>query len=153
VAAAARDVAQGVGQEGLADADGADEGDMVMRGEEAEGDEFVEQGAIERDRRRGVPVLELGRRIEARPLGAQGGGEALAPRRLVGEGEQEEVLMGQLLLPRQGEAFRERVEDAGEPEAPQHGLEIARDRVGGQAGRSHAGSPGSGGPAAGSGRA
>jgi hypothetical protein len=39
--------------------------------------------------------------------------------------------MGQLLLPREGEAFRERVEDAGEPEATEHGLEVVRDRIGG----------------------
>jgi len=101
VAAAARDVAEGVGQEGLADADGADEGDMVMRLEEAKGDELVEQRAIEGDRGGGVPVLELSTRIEAGPLGAQGGGEAIATRRLVSEDEEQEVLMGQLLLPRE----------------------------------------------------
>ena len=95
VAAATGDVAQGVGEKGFADADGADEGDVVMRLQEAERDELGEEGAIEGDVGGGVPVLELGARVEARPLRPQGGGQAVPARDLVGEDKQEEVLVGQ----------------------------------------------------------
>ena len=148
VAAAAGDVAQGVGEEALADADGPDEGDVVMRLQEAEGDELGEEGTIEGDMGRGVPVLELGAGVEAGPLRPQGGGQAVPTRHLVGEDEQEEVLGRQRLLAHEGEALGERVEHAGEPEATQHGLQVGRDRV-----RGHAGSPSSRRAAAGSGRA
>ena len=127
VAAATGDVAQGVGEKALADADGPDEGDVVMRLQEAERDELVEERAIEGDVGRGVPVLELGARVEAGPLRPQGGGQAVPARHLVGEDEQEELLVGQRLLAHEGEALGERVEDAREPEAPQHGLQIGRD--------------------------
>ena len=63
---------------------GPDDGDMVMALQEAEGRELVEEGAIEGDLGGGVPVLELGAGIEARALGPQGGGEAVAARDLVG---------------------------------------------------------------------
>jgi len=54
-------VAEGVREKGLADADRPDDRDVVMGLEEAEGGELVEDGAVEGDLRRGIPVLELGR--------------------------------------------------------------------------------------------
>jgi hypothetical protein len=78
-----------VGEKTLADADGADEGDVVMRLQEAERDELGEERAIEGDVGGGVPVLELGARVEARPLRPQGSGQAVPARHLVGEDEQE----------------------------------------------------------------
>jgi hypothetical protein len=131
MAAAAGDVAEGVSEEGLADADGADEGDAVMSLQEAEGNKLIEQGAIEGDGGRRVPVLDLGTGIEAGALGAQGGGETIAAGDLVGEEKEQDVLMRELLLPGQGEALGQGVEDAGEPEPAQNGLQVGRDGVGG----------------------
>jgi hypothetical protein len=48
-AAPARDVAEGVSEKGLADADGPDDRDVGMRVEEAQGRELIEEGAIEGD--------------------------------------------------------------------------------------------------------
>src|SRR5262252_4238565 len=45
-------------------------------------------------------------------------GEAVTPRRFVGEDEGEEVLMRQLLLPREDESLGQRVEHASELQAP-----------------------------------
>ena len=58
VAAAAGDVAERVGEEGLADADGADDGDVGVRLEEAQRDELVPERAVEGDLGGRVPVLE-----------------------------------------------------------------------------------------------
>jgi hypothetical protein len=68
-------------------------------------------------------VLEVGAGIEAGALGAEGGGETIAAGDLIGEDEQEDVLMGELLLPGEGEALGEGVKDAGKPEPPQHSLQ------------------------------
>src|SRR6266545_3162918 len=81
VAAATGNVAQGVGEKALADADGADEGDVVMRLQESERAELTEEGPIDRDLRGRVPVLELGRRIEARPRHPTGSPRARIPAR------------------------------------------------------------------------
>jgi hypothetical protein len=121
---------------------------MVMRLQEPERAELTEERPIEGDLGRGVPVLELGGRIEAGPLRPQGGGQAVPARHFIGEDEQEEVLGRQRLLAHEGEALGERVEDAREPEAPQHGFQVGRDQVGG-----HAGAPSSGRSATGRGKA
>jgi hypothetical protein len=141
-------VAEGVGEEGLPHADGPDDGDVVVGLQEAERGELIQQCAVEGDLRGGIPVLELRGGVEARALSPEGRGQAVASRHLVGEDEQEEVLVGHLLLAGEGEALGQSVEEPGELEAAQHGLEIGRDGVGG-----HAGSPSSGRSAGPSGRA
>ena len=54
--APAGDVAEGMREKGFADADGADDGDMGVRIEEAQRGELVEERAIEGDLRGAVPV-------------------------------------------------------------------------------------------------
>jgi hypothetical protein len=85
------------------------------------------------------PVFELGGGVEARALGAQGRGQAVAPGHLVGEDEQEEVLVGQLLLAGEEQALGQGIEQAGELEAAQHGLQVGGDGIG-----THAEPPSSG---------
>lgn len=53
---AAGDVVQGVGEEGLADTDMSDDGDVIVLFKEAQRYEFVEQVAVERDLDGLVPV-------------------------------------------------------------------------------------------------
>ena len=134
MAAAAGDVAEGVGEEGLADADGADDGDVGVGLEEAQRDELVEQRAVEGDLGGRIPRLELHRGIEAGALGAERDGLAVAAGGLVAEDEQQEVLVRHLLLARQDEPLGQRVEHAGELEAPEDGPEVGRDRIGRHAG-------------------
>jgi hypothetical protein len=69
-------------------------------------------------------------------LGADGGGAAVAAADLVGEHEQEEVLVGHLLLAGDGEPLGQRVEDGRELEQLERGLEVGGDQVG-----RHASSP------------
>ena len=130
VAAAAGEPAEGVGEEGLADADGADDGDVGVGVEEAQRDELVPERAVVGDLGRRVPVLELHGGIELGLGGAQRDGGAVAARDLVAEDEEQEVLVRHLLLARQDEALGQRVEQAAELEAAQHGREIGGDRVG-----------------------
>jgi hypothetical protein len=94
-------VAERVREKGLAHPDGPDDGDVVMGFQEAEGGELVEERAVEGDLRRGIPVLELRAGVEARTLRAEGRGQAIAPGHLVGEDEQEKVLVRHLLLARE----------------------------------------------------
>jgi hypothetical protein len=135
---AAGDVAQGVGEKRLADPDGADDGDVVMALQEAERGELVEEGAIEGHLRRRVPGFELSAGIEARALGSHGRGQPVAAGDLIAEDEEKEVLVGELLLPGEGQAFGQGVEPPGELEAAEHGLQVSGDGIG-----RHAGSPSS----------
>jgi len=109
-AAAAGDVAEGVRQEGLADADWADDRDVRVGFEEAQRDELVPQRPVVGDLRGGVPALELHLRVEVAALGAQAGGAAIAATDLVSEDEQQQVLVGHLLLTREREPLGQRVE-------------------------------------------
>jgi hypothetical protein len=73
----AGDVAEGVGEERLADADGPDDGDVVARLDEAQRDELVEHGLVEGDFARVVPRFELHRRVEVSALRTQRAGESV----------------------------------------------------------------------------
>jgi hypothetical protein len=117
-ALATRDVAEGVGDEGFADADGPDEGDMGARVEKAERDELVKEDAVEGDLGRRIPGFELHGGIEARALRPEGRGLTVAARGFVGEDEEKEILMRHLLAAREGETFGQGVGHAGEFEAP-----------------------------------
>ena len=120
-----------VGKKRLADAHRPDDRDVRVRLEEAERDEFVPQRAVVGDFRSLVPALKLHLRVEVAALGAHGSGAAVAAADLVGEHEQEQVLVGHLLLPSDGEPLRQRVEYRRELEAPERGLEVSGDQVGG----------------------
>jgi hypothetical protein len=64
------------------------------------------QGAVHGHLRGGVPRLEAHGGIEARALDAQRHGEALPPRHLIAQHEQQEVLMRHLLLTGEDEPTR-----------------------------------------------
>ena len=78
VAAAASDVAEGVSEKCLSDSDGPDDGEVMMRLEEAKRDELVEQRLVERHFAGLVPRFELHHRIEASALRAERAGQAVA---------------------------------------------------------------------------
>jgi hypothetical protein len=133
LAAAAGGVTDGVSEEGLADADGADDGDVVVGLEEAQGKELAEELSVEGDLGGLVPALDLLCGIELSFLRAERGGLAVAAGGLVLEDEQQEILVRRLLLSCEGESLGEDVEDARELEALKDGAEVGRDRLGGHA--------------------
>src|SRR5262249_31326358 len=110
--------------------------DVVVRFEEAQRGELTQECTVEADLGRLVPVLELGLGIEVRFVGTKSDGHAVPTLYLVLEHEEEQILMGHLLLASQSEAFGKRVQHPRELQASQHGFEVRGDRVGG-----HAGSP------------
>jgi len=128
-AAGAGELPERVGEEGLADADGADDGDVFVLVEEAQRGELTQQGAVEGDARGVVPALEPPRRVEAGLLGPHGRGGAVAAAHLVGQDGQQQILVGELLLAREGQATRECGEDERELEAAEHRDEFRADAV------------------------
>ena len=82
-AAAAGDVTEGVGEEGLADPDRADDRDMGVGVEEAERDQLVPERLVVADLGGGIPGFELEGRVEPGALSAGEGGLALAARDFV----------------------------------------------------------------------
>jgi hypothetical protein len=76
--APATDVAQRVREEGLADADGADDRHVGMGVEKPQRGELVEERTVDGDLRGRIPVLQAHGRIQAGLLDAQRDGEALA---------------------------------------------------------------------------
>src|SRR5439155_4136139 len=130
-AAAAGDVTESLGEEGLADADGADDRDVGVGFEEAQRDQLVEERLVEGHLGGGIPGLELHGRIELGALGAERGGLAVAARDLVAQDQEQEVGGRDLLLAGEGDAFRQAVEQARELEAAQYGAQIGREGVGG----------------------
>jgi len=123
VAGAAGGVAQGTGEEGLPDSDRADEEDVFLALEEAEGEEVLHAVAIEGDR--GVPVeaLEGLLLFEAGAAQTQRQVLVVAAIDLVLKHELEEVEFRELRLPGVGDAIRERRQDARELQALEEGLE------------------------------
>jgi len=122
-------VAEGVSEEGLADAHVPDDGDVVVGFEEAQRGEFVEQGAVELDLGGLVPPLELGVPLQVAPLGPDGGRLAVAAGGLVAEREEQQVLVGHLLLAGEHEPLGKGIEHPGELEALQDGLQFGGDDV------------------------
>ena len=117
VAATASRGAERVGEEGLADADRSDDRDMGVVLDEAQRAQLVPQLGVVADVGGGVPRLELVRGVEAGALGPELRGGAVAAGDLVGEDQQEEVLVGHLLLPSEREALGQGVEDRSQLEA------------------------------------
>src|SRR5262245_45641524 len=85
----------------LAHADRPDDGHVRAGLDETKRRQLVEERAIEGDLGALVPALQLHVDFEARTAGAGYGGNAVAPGDLVLEREQEEVLVGHLLLARE----------------------------------------------------
>jgi hypothetical protein len=94
VTRAAGDRAEGIGEEGLAHAHGADDGDVGALLEKAQGDELVEHGLVVADGSGLVPAFQAHGRVQACPLRTDGSGLAVRAGGLVGENEQEEILVG-----------------------------------------------------------
>ena len=111
---AAGNVSERVREKGLSDADGTDDGHVAVRLDEAHRDELVEQLLVVLDLRRRIPSFEVHAGSELRALRACRRGGAIATLTLVGEQEEEEVLMRHLLLAREGDALGERVEQLAE---------------------------------------
>ena len=57
-------VAEGLGQEALADADGPHQEDVLVSGEELQGEDGVQEPSVERDRGRPVEVLKTADLLE-----------------------------------------------------------------------------------------
>ncbi len=128
-AAAAGSGSESVGQEGLADADRADDGDMRVGLEEAQGAQLVPELDVVADVGGRVPGLELMCWIEAGALGSELRRYAVAARDLVGEDHQDEVLVGHLLLPGESEPLGQGVEERPKLEAFEGLLQIGGDAV------------------------
>jgi hypothetical protein len=122
-------VAEGVSEECLADAYGTDDGHVRPRFDEAQAHQLVEQGLVERGVGARVPALQDGVGIEAGLVGTHGGGDAVASRHFVAEGEQQKVLARHLLRACQDEALGQRIEQPSELESPEHGFELRLDDV------------------------
>ncbi len=135
IAVTAGDVAEGLRDEGLADADGPEDDDVAMGLEEAKARQLGEHALVEAHLRRLVPRLEAHPRIEARLAGTQIGSDVVAPRDLVGEDEQQEIVKRHLLLVGEHESLGERVCDASELEALERADELRVED--GRRGRSH----------------
>lgn len=120
-------VTEGAGEEGLPDADGAEEEDVLLALEEAEREEVLHAVAVEGDR--GVPVeaLEGLLLLEAGAVQTHRKVLVVAAIHLVLEHELEEVELRELRLPGVGDAIRERRQDARELQALEDGLERGVD--------------------------
>jgi len=80
--------------------------------------------------RRRVPALELHVGLEERSLGARRRRGAVAALALVGEQEEQEVLVRHLLLAGERDALGERVEELAETQPAHDGLEVGADGIG-----------------------
>jgi hypothetical protein len=76
-----------------------------------------------------VPGIQPHARLEPGAPGPEGSGFGLAAADLVGEDELEEVGVGHLLLPGQGEPIGQGVEHLAELERPQRGAQVRADRI------------------------
>lgn len=115
-------MAEGVREKRFADADRADDRDVGVGVEKAQGGELIEQRAVKRHLGGRIPRLQAHRGIQPRLLHAQRDGETLAPCDFVAEDLQQEILVRHLLLARECEALGEGVEHARQLEPSQDGL-------------------------------
>ena len=104
------DVSKRMRQERLADADRTDERDVGVRLDEAHRHELVEQRLVVRHLRTRVPLLDLHLRVELRASRAHRHRRAVSTRDLVGEQQEEEVLMCHLLLACEREPIGQRID-------------------------------------------
>src|SRR5579863_10706298 len=129
-AAADGDVAQGGGQVGFPDADGAEDQGAVGAVEEPQGDQLVPELLVVADGGGGVPGFGAHGGVQAGVLGAQGDGSGFAAGDFVGQDELEEVGVGHVLLAGQGEALGQGGGELAELEGAQGGGEVGAERVG-----------------------
>jgi hypothetical protein len=130
ITAATGEMSECVSEEGFADTDVADDGDVVMRFDEAERGELGEQSLVEVNLGGRVPVFETGFGLEASFLGAKSRGESIATLSLVGEDKEKEVLVRGFVLSSENKPLGQRIEHARELESPEHGAKIGFDGFG-----------------------
>src|SRR5678815_6089314 len=97
-ARAASDMPERVGDESLADADGAEHDDVAQGLDEPETGELLEHASIECDLRCLIPSLEDHVGVEPSVISAACSGGAAPTLNLVGEQAEQEVLDGQLVF-------------------------------------------------------
>jgi len=117
-------VAERLGQEALADADGADEQDVLAAVEELQGEGGVEQAAVEAYGGGPVEVLEAAELLEAGLAQPKLEAPVVAAAHLVDEEELEEVGVVELVAASEGDALGQGVEHATELESLEQRAEL-----------------------------
>lgn len=123
MAGAASAVGEGTGEEGLADADGPEEEDVLVAIEEAETEEVADPVAVEGDGGVPIEVLEGVGFLEAGPVEAGGKVLVLAAVDLVLESELKEVEGAEGGLLGIGSPVRQRGHHAAELQALEHSFQ------------------------------
>jgi hypothetical protein len=118
VTATTGEMSECVSEEGLSDADVADDGDVMMRADETQRGEFGEQSLVEVNLGGGVPVFESGAKVELSLLNPKSDRKAIATLSLVGEHEEQEVLVRGFVLASEKKPLGQGVEHARELQAP-----------------------------------
>ena len=126
-AAADGGVAEGGGEEGLADPDGAHDHGVVAGLDEAQRAQLVPDGAVVGDLGGVVPAVQGHGRVEPGGAGTPVGGGGLAAGDFVGEDELEELGVAHAAGVGEGEPFGEGVEAAAELHPAQQRLELGGD--------------------------
>lgn len=127
VSGTAGGVAESAGEEGFADADGAEEDHVLVAFDEAEGEEIADAVTVEGDRGLPVEAFEGVLLIEARLGEADAEVLVVAPIDLVLQDKLEQVDLGDLLLASVGDAVRERRDDPRQFQALEYGLQRLAD--------------------------
>jgi hypothetical protein len=122
--AAAREVAERMGDESFTDADRADDGHVLVLVDKAQRDELVEQAAIESHLGRFIPALELHFGIEVGTLSADGDRETITTGDFISEDEHEKVLVSHLLPSSERKSLRKRVAHFAELQSMQDRAQI-----------------------------
>ncbi len=122
--AAAGDVAEAVGEHGLADPDRAHDDDREGVLQEAQAAEFGPELTVEADLGLGIPGLHTHSGVELGHAGAVVARDAVAAGDLVAQDKFKEVLVGQLLLAGQGKALGQGLQDGAQLEAAQYLAEL-----------------------------
>ena len=128
VAAADGGVAEGGGEEGLADTDGSHDHGVVAAVDEPQRAQLVPDGVVVGDLGGVVPAVQGHGRVEAGGAGAAVGGGGLAAGDFVGEDELEELGVAHAAGLGEGEAFGEGVEAAAELDPAQQRPQLGGDR-------------------------
>ena len=123
----ASNVTESLGDEGLAHTDGAEHRDVLVRFEEAQAHELGEHALVEGDLRRLVPKLQPHCRVESSLVGADVGRRVVAPRDLVGEHEQQEIIERHVLLVGKHEPIGQGLDDTAELQPFESGDQIGAE--------------------------
>src|SRR5712691_343622 len=128
VAVTASDVTESLGDEGLVHVDGPKHVDVLVCFEEAQAHELGEHALVEGDLRCLIPKLQPHRRVEPRLVGADVGGSVVAPRDLIGEHEQQEIIERHVLLVGEYHPIGQGLDDASKLQAFESGDQLGADR-------------------------